>query len=340
MILELQEKALKAMEGKPLFPKRHLLWAHCAKNSLDKSSIAPYQRLQATSDVFVLENEKKFFKKSVESYLLQEKEALDLWGLKDLTDQTTLFCEQGGKIEISYELQGKSHFPWIDLFASKDTETFLHIDCKALSSSLIHQHLCIHQEKGSKVKVILKTSGNELEHLHFIRARLKESASLEVVIVHDTPLLAKDSLKIALEGTFAHAEVSYLSTLEEKGQSECQIHMHHKAPQATSHQHIRALQNGRSRSCFLGLIEIDPIAQKTEAYQISRAMLLDPGSFAATEPNLKIHADDVKASHGATICDIDDLGALLYLKSRGISNKEAKQMLIDSFTHPILSKLV
>jgi Fe-S cluster assembly protein SufD len=108
----------------------------------------------------------------------------------------------------------------------------------------------------------------------------------------------------------------------------------HLAPHTSSLQKFKAVVGTGERASFDGKIYIEKEAQKTEAYQMSQALLLTPDAKAFSKPGLEIFADDVKASHGATIGQID-LEELFYLQSRGLSREEAKQQLIEGFAQEI-----
>ncbi len=81
---------------------------------------------------------------------------------------------------------------------------------------------------------------------------------------------------------------------------------------------------------FQGRIEVGRQAQKTDGYQMNRALLLSPDAEIDTKPELEIFADDVKCSHGAAVGELDS-EQLFYLRSRGISDAEARSMLIRAF---------
>ena len=93
-----------------------------------------------------------------------------------------------------------------------------------------------------------------------------------------------------------------------------------------------------SQSSFAGKILVKQEAQKTQAYQLNKNLLLGKAAIAQSRPHLEIHADDVKASHGATVAQPTE-AELFYLKSRGITEEEAKQLLIVGFYREILDQI-
>ncbi|MDN3646846.1 SufD family Fe-S cluster assembly protein [Pontixanthobacter aestiaquae] len=105
------------------------------------------------------------------------------------------------------------------------------------------------------------------------------------------------------------------------------IHAH---PNATSNQVVRAVQWGQSTGNFLGRIEVARDAQKTDAAQNFRAILLEKGASANTKPELEIFADDVLCAHGAAIGQLDEQ-ASYYMAARGIPPEIARKLLIQAF---------
>lgn len=106
--------------------------------------------------------------------------------------------------------------------------------------------------------------------------------------------------------------------------------LNHVAPHATSNQVVRSVLGGRATGSYLGKVAVARAAQKTDASQSVKAMLLTRTATANAKPELEIFADDVKCAHGATVGELD-ADALFYLGSRGIAPSEAKAMLLRAF---------
>lgn len=104
----------------------------------------------------------------------------------------------------------------------------------------------------------------------------------------------------------------------------------HAEPGASSNQVVRAVQWGHATGNFLGRIEVARDAQKTDAAQNFKAVLLEKGAAANTKPELEIFADDVKCAHGAAIGALDQAAAF-YMASRGIPPETAKKLLVRAF---------
>ncbi len=104
----------------------------------------------------------------------------------------------------------------------------------------------------------------------------------------------------------------------------------HDAPLCASRQTVKNVLTGHARGVFQGRIEVERVAQKTDGYQMSQALLLSPDAEIDCKPELQIYADDVKCSHGATIGELNT-DQLFYLRARGIPEAEARSMLVRAF---------
>jgi Fe-S cluster assembly protein SufD len=104
----------------------------------------------------------------------------------------------------------------------------------------------------------------------------------------------------------------------------------HAAPGGETREVYKGVAAGRAHGAFQGRITVRPGAQKVDAHQLSRNLVLGPRAAIDTKPELEIYADDVKCSHGAAVGDLDE-AALFYLRTRGIRGEEARRMLIEAF---------
>jgi Fe-S cluster assembly protein SufD len=150
--------------------------------------------------------------------------------------------------------------------------------------------------------------------------------------------VVRESQFISLEGEFANAELSSVAILTENEVSDNFVEVRHSKPNCTSKQNFRALVSGKSQANFFGTIQVDPDAQKTAAFQANNSIILDEG-VVNTRPQLKIWADDVKCTHGATIGDLDS-NLIFYLQSRGIPKNEARIILAEGFFSELTDSIV
>ena len=114
--------------------------------------------------------------------------------------------------------------------------------------------------------------------------------------------------------------------------------VHHASPNCESYQEYKGIYDEKSTGVFNGKVVVDKIAQKINAFQQNNNLLVGDHSSVNTKPQLEIFADDVKCSHGCTIGQLDK-SALFYLKTRGITEKEAKGLLTFAFANNVLENV-
>ena len=112
----------------------------------------------------------------------------------------------------------------------------------------------------------------------------------------------------------------------------------HAKPRCNSHEVYKGVLDGRSKGVFNGKIIVRPDAQKTDAKQNNKNLLLSTEAVVDTKPQLQIYADDVKCTHGATVGQLDN-DAIFYLRSRGIGPEDARNMLTYAFANDIVSRI-
>ena len=111
---------------------------------------------------------------------------------------------------------------------------------------------------------------------------------------------------------------------------EIKTYTKHIGQNTKSYQKIKSALNNNSKAIFQGKIYVDKNAQKTDGYQLSKAIILDKNSEFDSKPELEIYADDVKCSHGSTSGSLDE-NAIFYLMSRGLNRADAEKLLIKGF---------
>ena len=119
---------------------------------------------------------------------------------------------------------------------------------------------------------------------------------------------------------------------------EIKTRINHLAPNCKSYQKIKNVLENASNGVYQGKIFVKDIAQKTDAYQLSKALILDDQAEFNAKPELEIYADDVKCSHGSTSGSLDE-NAIYYLMTRGIELKVARKLLIDGFLNEIFENI-
>ena len=119
---------------------------------------------------------------------------------------------------------------------------------------------------------------------------------------------------------------------------EIKTRMNHLAPNCKSYQRVKNVLNSEGKGVYQGKIFVKDVAQKTDAYQLSKAMLLSDSSEFDSKPELEIYADDVKCSHGSASGSINE-DSIFYLMSRGLDYKVARNLLINGFLLDVVEKI-
>ncbi|MBE2246170.1 MAG: Fe-S cluster assembly protein SufD [Candidatus Competibacteraceae bacterium] len=148
--------------------------------------------------------------------------------------------------------------------------------------------------------------------------------------------LIRNNYKVCLNGESADANLRALNILSGNTHADSHVTMIHQSPSCTSNQTFKSIVSQEATAVFSGTIHVERDAQKTNAFQSSRSILLGDKSRSYAKPRLEIYADDVKCSHGATTGQINQ-EALFYLQSRGISLPTARNMLIAAFASDVLT---
>jgi Fe-S cluster assembly protein SufD len=222
---------------------------------------------------------------------------------------------------------------------------------KSIEATIVQTHLHLNEQTHSNTSIDIAVEVNA--QLNFyevaimpekawfntsIRATQKKDSNLKVFHGTDGSQSTRFSATTELLEDNSHFTVSGLAMLNDERKSNMHVLVDHAAPHCTSRQQIKMVLNDHSRSDFEGKIYVRQAAQKTQAYQLNNNLILSESAVALTQPNLEIFADDVKASHGATVAQLSG-DELFYLQTRGIPAKEAKAMLTHAFCRQLIDEL-
>ena len=148
----------------------------------------------------------------------------------------------------------------------------------------------------------------------------------------------KEDNELSLKSENSSADIYSASILKNKEHQEIKTVIRHAKPNCKSYQKIKNILTDSSRAVFQGKVKVLDEAQKTDAYQLSKGLILDENSEFNAKPELEIYADDVKCSHGSTSGNVDR-EAIYYLMTRGISEKIATKIIIKGFLSDIVSEV-
>ena len=173
---------------------------------------------------------------------------------------------------------------------------------------------------------------------NFYNVDLEYSSNFEYFNYINNTSSCRDEININLNGENAFASLANLQNLDQKYNHESKWVINHNKENTKSSQFLKTALHDSSHSVFQGKIYVNSIAQKTDGYQLSRALLLSDLAKFTAKPELEIYADDVKCSHGSSSGSIDE-DSLFYLRSRGIDEKDAKKMMIEGFLAEAVQKI-
>jgi Fe-S cluster assembly protein SufD len=193
--------------------------------------------------------------------------------------------------------------------------------------------------EGAKVTyVALQRLGAGALHLTTDRLVAGRDARVSTLYVALGSDVTRADIKCRLNAPGAHVDMLGLYIAEAKQHLDHQTLQDHIAPHASSNLLFKGALMDTARSVFRGLIRVHPKAQRTDAYQTNRNLILSAGARADSLPNLEIAADDVRCSHAATVGQLDQ-EEIFYLQSRGISRTEAMRLVIFGFFGEVLDQL-
>jgi len=150
--------------------------------------------------------------------------------------------------------------------------------------------------------------------------------------------LVRNNLTLTVDGEGVDAHLYGLYLLSGNTIADNHTVVDHKKPNSFSNELYKGVMDGNAKGVFNGKIYVRPMAQKTNAFQTNRNILLSDTATINTKPQLEIWADDVKCSHGCTTGQLDE-DALFYIRSRGISKDLAKGMLLYAFASEVMASM-
>jgi Fe-S cluster assembly protein SufD len=193
--------------------------------------------------------------------------------------------------------------------------------------------------EGAKVTYVsLQRLGRGVLHLTTDRLVSGRDAKITTVYVTLGSDVTRADIQCRLQAPGAHVDMLGLYLAEGKQHLDHETLQDHIAPHASSNLLFKGALTDRGRSVFRGLIRVHPGAQRTDAYQTNRNLILSEGARADSLPNLEIAADDVRCSHAATVGHLDK-EEVFYLQSRGIPYSEAMRLVIFGFFGEVLEQL-
>jgi Fe-S cluster assembly protein SufD len=150
--------------------------------------------------------------------------------------------------------------------------------------------------------------------------------------------LARHNIAVDLDGEGASAMLNGLYLAEGRQHVDHHTRIEHLKPHTQSEENYKGVLGGHARGVFNGKVTVHPQAQKSDARQSNKNLLLSADAEVDTKPELQINANDVKCSHGATVGQLDE-DAIFYLRSRGMDKREAQGLLTYAFAEEVVSRI-
>jgi Fe-S cluster assembly protein SufD len=225
--------------------------------------------------------------------------------------------------------EANSEIAVVDEMGSPDFET------QTLSNAAAE----IFASEGARVTYVsLQRWGSGVVHLTTDRLIAGRDARITTLYTTLGSDVTRADVRCRLMAPGAHVDMLGLYLGEGKQHFDHETLQDHVSPHASSNLLFKGALNDETRSVFRGLIRVHPGAQRTDAYQTNRNLILSNRARADSLPNLEIGADDVRCSHAATVGQLDE-EEIFYLLSRGIPRKEAMRLVIFGFFGEVLEQL-
>ncbi|MDQ3388277.1 MAG: Fe-S cluster assembly protein SufD, partial [Gemmatimonadota bacterium] len=194
-------------------------------------------------------------------------------------------------------------------------------------------------EEGAKVNFVsLQRWGEGVVQVNSDRVVAGRDARVTSVYLALGSTLTRSEVQCRLASPGSHVDLLGLYIADGEQHVDFETLQDHVSPQASSNLLFKGALRDRARSVFRGLIRVHPGAQRTNAYQTNRNLLLSRDARADSLPNLEIQADDVRCSHAATVGQLDE-EEIFYLLSRGVPKAEAVRLVVFGFFGEVLQQL-
>ena len=239
-------------------------------------------------------------------------------------DKLTL---QNRNLKINFELEENSSLKIVDLLSDKGNKNFINIFYNfSLEENSILKNYKIDQHENDNIRYMfndIKQSSNSISETFYLS---KGST------------FSKNEISCDLKGEHSSAFVNGIFSLNKNKHHEIRAKINHLVENTKSYQLVKSVLEDKSRSVYQGKIYVDSKAQKTDGYQLSKAILVDDTTEFNAKPELEIYADDVKCSHGSASGSLNE-ESIFYLMSRGLNYQQSRELLINGFLLDVVEKI-
>jgi Fe-S cluster assembly protein SufD len=261
---------------------------------------------------------------------------------------TFLYVPAGVEVEVPFrnvvynQTPGASIFSHTLIVAEEEASVVL-VDhwssAEGEELSLASNVIEVHAKEAAQVRYIqLQDWGRNMWSFNTQKALCDQDAQVNYLNVALGSKFSRSNIAGILNGAGSLAEMLGIYFADENQHIDHLTRQEHVSPYATSDLLIKGALKDRSRTVYSGLIKVHPHAQRTDAYQSNRNLVLSRNARADTIPNLEIGANDVRCTHGATVSQVEE-EYIFYLMSRGITRTEAVKLIVDGFFDEVIERV-
>ena len=277
----------------------------------------------------------------VEQYfatVANDAEALTLLNTSMFDEGVLIWVSEGVHVDKPIVVHHQSdvdhlfHYRHLMVFAKNSSATVLEVFNSREQGSGFINHVCemvIHEH--ARVEHYQVQMLNDESYLQSeLSVRQGKHASFDAFLLQLGGQYSTCDMNMALEASHANCRLSGIYSPHQQQFHQQRLNVKHMVSDCQSMQNFRGIADDKGHGVFMGQVYVHHDAQKTEAHQSNRNLILSKQAEITTLPQLQIFADDVICSHGATVGQLDE-ESLFYLQSRGFSMEEAKQVLVHAF---------
>ncbi len=240
---------------------------------------------------------------------------------------TSKISSKNINIRLDFDLKSNSSLRIIDYSIDKSENNFVNIVYNFnLEKDAILKSYKLDKEENNNIKY----SYNNIN--------LDTNSVAENFILSLGSSFIKNEINCNLNGRYSSAFVNGIFNLNNNKNHEIRTSINHLNENTKSYQLIKSVLGENTKSAYQGKIFVKSNAQKTDGYQLSKAILLSDNAEFNAKPELEIYADDVKCSHGSASGSLNQ-ESIFYIMSRGLNYKEAKELLINGFLLDVVEKI-
>ena len=230
-------------------------------------------------------------------------------------------------LRLDFLLERNSSLKLIDISNDESEKSFVNTFYNiVLKNNSILKNYKIDKKENSNIKYSFNNIDQDTNSVY------------ETFVLSSGSNFIKNEINCNLNGKYSSAFINGIFYLKNQQHHEIRTSVNHLIDNSKSHQLIKSVLDNESKSVYQGKIFVNSEAQKTNGYQLSKAILLSENVEFNAKPELEIYADDVKCSHGSASGSLNQ-DSIFYLMSRGLNYKQSKELLVNGFLLDVVEKI-